>query len=87
MKHEKQFKYRSIVGLILLYLAMWFEWQWVWGLLFIMWVIPDLISGVTYFLEPVDKKNHPILYWIIIGSWILLSLFSFSSLIFPDWKY
>jgi len=80
-------KWRTILGLIFIYLAMWFNWQWAWGILFLLWVIPDLITGVTYFMEPVEKKEHPILYWIIIGSWILMSLYSMSTLFFPEWKY
>jgi len=87
MASRTHIKWRSIVGLIIIYIAMWLNWQWIWGLLFILWVIPDLFSGVTYFLEPVEKNKNPILYWVIIGSWILMSLYSFSSLFFPDWKY
>jgi len=50
-------KWRTVFGLILMYTAIWFNWQWLWGVLFLIWVIPDLLSGVTYFLEPVKKKN------------------------------
>ena len=80
-------KWRTILGLIFIYIAMWFDWQWAWGLLFLLWVIPDLITGVTYFMEPIEKKKNPILYWIIILSWILMSLYSMATLIFPEWKY
>ena len=86
-KTKNTVKWRSILGLILLYLAIWNDWQWAWGLLFIFWVVPDIISGVTYFMEPVDKRESPFLYWVIIISWILMSLYSFLPLIFPDWKY
>lgn len=80
-------KWRSILGLIFIYIAMWFNWQWAWGLLFLLWVIPDLFTGVTYFMEPIDKKDHPILYWIIIISWILMSLYSIATLFFPEMTY
>ena len=80
-------KWRTLIGLLFMYIAIWFDWQWAWGVLFILWVIPDIFSGVTYFMEPIQKKDHPILYWLIICSWIVLGLLSFSSLLFPEWKY
>ena len=80
-------KWRTILGLIFIYIAMWFNWQWAWGILFLIWVIPDLITGVTYFMEPIEKKEHPILYWIIILSWILMSFYGLATLFFPEWKY
>ena len=87
MAKSASVKWRSILGLVLIYLAMWYDWQWVWGVLFIIWVIPDLLSGVTYFMEPIEKKENPILYWIIVVSWLLMSVYSFTPLLFPEWKY
>ncbi len=87
MTQQRSIKWRTILGLILVYIAIWFNWQWIWGILFILWVIPDIISGVTYFIEPIEKKEHPILYWFIICSWLLMSIYSFLPLFFPEWKY
>jgi hypothetical protein len=61
------------------------NWEWAWGVLFLFWVIPDIFSGITYFIEPIDKKQNPILYWIIIASWILMAIYSFSVL-FIDYE-
>jgi len=87
MEKSKSFKWRTILGLIFIYVAMWFNLQWAWGVLFLLWVIPDLFTGTTYFIEPVAKHEEPILYWVIIISWIFMSLFSMSTLLFPEWKY
>ena len=57
-------KWRTIIGLIFIYLAVWFNWQWAWGILFLLWVIPDLFTGVTYFMEPIEKTENPVLYCI-----------------------
>lgn len=73
-------KWRTIVALILMYIIFIMDWSWMWGILFLFWVIPDLVTGSTYFIEPIHKKEHPILYWIIVVSWILMALFSLSSL-------
>lgn len=85
--NKQKFQWRTVLGLILLYIAMWYDWQWAWGVLFLAWVLPDLFSGVTYFIEPVDKRDSPVLYWIIIISWIVMSLYSFLTLFFPEWAY
>lgn len=84
---KKKIKWRTILGLLFMYLAMWYNWQWAWGVLFLIWVIPDIISGVTYFIEPVERSSEPILYWVIIISWVLMSLLSLSVLLFPEWQY
>ncbi|WP_339756615.1 hypothetical protein [uncultured Winogradskyella sp.] len=79
------FKWRTITALVLMYIAMFMNWEWAWGILFLFWVIPDLFSGVTYFIEPISKKENTALYWVIIISWILMALYSFSTL-FIDYE-
>ena len=73
-------KWRTIVALVLMYTAILMYWEWAWGILFLFWVIPDLFSGVTYFIEPISKKENQTLYWIIIISWILMAVYSLSTL-------
>lgn len=73
-------KWRTILALILMYIAIFMNWEWVWGILFLSWVIPDIFSGVTYFVEPISKEQHPDLYWVVVYSWILMALYSFSTL-------
>lgn len=77
---NKPIKWGTILALALMYTAMILNWQWVWGILFLIWVIPDVFSGVTYFIEPIKKKENPFLYWFIIVSWILMAIYSVSIL-------
>ncbi|MFD2567263.1 hypothetical protein [Pseudotenacibaculum haliotis] len=74
-------KWRTVIALILMYIAILMSWEWAWGVLFLYWVIPDLFSGVTYFVEPIYKNENPNLYWVIVISWILLALYSLSDLV------
>lgn len=78
------FKWKSILGLVMIYLALYFSLTWLWGLLFLMWVIPDLVTGVSYFMEPVERKGQPILYWAIVGTWLLLSAYMIASPLLPQ---
>ena len=82
MAKQRDIKWRTIIGLILLAAAMVMNWTWMWGLLFLYWVIPDLFTGVTYFIEEIRKDEHPILYWIIVVTWISLSLYMFSAIFY-----
>jgi hypothetical protein len=70
-----------------MYIAMFMNWEWAWGILFLFWVIPDIFSGVTYFIEPIEKRQNPILYWIIVVSWILMAIYSFSVLFIDYARY
>ena len=72
-------KWRSFVGLVGIYLIVIFEQGWAWGLLFLFWVIPDLKSGITYFLEPVDKRMNPVMYWAIVLTWLGLATYMLVS--------
>lgn len=80
-------KWRSIIGLVLLYNAVIMGWEWMWGVLFLIWVIPDIFSGVTYFIEPVHKKENPFLYWAIILSWLWMSVYLIAMELFPFLHY
>ncbi len=68
-------KWRTLVALAIIYLAVVMGWMWVWGILFIMWTVPALYSGRTVLVEPVDRDENPVLFWFIIGTWIVLSLY------------
>ncbi len=73
-------KWRTLLGLALVFGAIWFSWDWLWSVLFLVWVIPDLFSGVTYFLEPITRQENPALYWLIVLTWLGLSIYLFVEL-------
>lgn len=74
------FQWRVWLGLLFVILMSVMNWQWAWGILFLIWVIPDIRNRVTYFIEPVERDESPFLYWTIVCTWIILSLFSLSTL-------
>ncbi len=84
-------KWRTLLALLLIYIAVIFNLQWVWGVLFLIWVLPDIYSGITFFVEPIVKNENPVLFWLIIVSWILMSAYSISTLFvdysqYPGWS-
>ena len=73
-------KWRTIIGLLIIYGAAIFNWQWIWGIFSLYWIIPDIFTGVTYFIEPISRREHPVLYWLILITWVAFSVVMF----FPD---
>lgn len=71
----RRFKPWTLLALIIVYIAVVFNLTWVWGLLFLMWVVPDLRSGQTHLMEPISRAKNPIWYWLIIGTWLWMSVY------------
>lgn len=82
MTKQHDIKWRTIIGLLMLATALVMNWDWVWGLLFLFWVIPDLFTGTTSFIEEIKRAEHPILYWIIVMTWIGLSFYMLTAIFY-----
>ncbi|MEM9251078.1 MAG: VOC family protein [Planctomycetota bacterium] len=74
-------KWRAIGGLVLAACAIAFDATWLWGVMFLLWVLPDLWRGSTYFFEQVDRRRNPVLFWVIVVTWIALS----AAVLFYGW--
>ena len=66
-------KWKTLLALAILWIGVVFEVYLIWGILFLLWVIPALKSGETYLVEPIKKLEHPVLYWALVSTWIVLS--------------
>jgi len=71
----RSLKWRTIVGLAMVWVAVVFELQFVWGLLFLFWIAPDIVYGATYFIEPLSRQETPLLFWAVVATWLLLSAY------------
>ncbi len=75
--HSSKVKWRTILGLLLMYSAVVLNWQWIWGIFSLYWIFPDFFTGVTYFIEPISRRENPILYWLILITWVAFSIVMF----------
>ena len=75
-KSKRPLKWKAFLGLGLILIYMVTEWSWLWGIFFTFWVIMDLRSGQTHLLEPISKKQNPVLYWVIVVMWVTLGMVS-----------
>jgi hypothetical protein len=80
-------KWKAILGLVIVYIIIIFQLNWAWGIVFLIYILPDMFSGVTHFVEPISRDDNPILFWIIILSWLLMSIYSFVDGIWPGVIY
>ena len=64
----------TLAALAIVMVAVLFDYQWIWGLLFLSWSAPSLYTGVVFLVEPVHRVENPRLFWIIVALWLGLSL-------------
>lgn len=72
-------KWKTILALLLLILAVIFEWNWFWAFFILIGLLNVLKSKSIHFVEEVSLEESPKLYWIMVVVWSLLALFSILS--------
>ena len=71
---SRQIRWFTLVALAIVVVALVFDFQWVWGLLFLFWCAPSLFTGVTFLVEPIHRSENPWLFWTIVMMWLGLSI-------------
>lgn len=81
MKRDQSANYTVFA---LLMISMFLGYQFLWGLLFLYWIIPNIVNGQAFLLTPVYRASDPILFWCIQITWIVLGLFMLLGDVFPS---
>jgi hypothetical protein len=68
-------KWKTLLALTVIYLGVAFDWNWIWGVLFITWTGSDFNSKETFLIEAITRRENSVLYWIIMFTWISLSIY------------
>lgn len=63
-----------VVGLVALWIAAITDQVWVFAALFIGWALLDIAAGESHFIRRVARREHPLLFWSIVASWIAMSV-------------
>ena len=92
-----RFKIRTFLLLIVIYaISFRTEWYGVWGILFLLWIIPHIRSGHVHLAEPIHRSENPIWYWLVVGTWVWLSVYMILEMVldiflgpghFLDWEF
>ncbi|MEM7350085.1 MAG: hypothetical protein AAF657_04710 [Acidobacteriota bacterium] len=72
-------QWKTILALIVIYVAMVMGWSWPWGVLFILWTLPAFYSGRVHLVEEVDRAENPVLFWLVVVTWLVLSLYMIAT--------
>jgi hypothetical protein len=67
----------SITALVILLVAFYFSMNYVFGIFLAGWIINDFIRKETYLLGRVPREEFPVLYWVILLSWVVFCLYYF----------
>ena len=71
MKHPRALNYVTFVALMLTTVL---GFQFLWGLLFLYWTVPNFYSGRAFLLADVMREDDPVLFWLIQTAWVVLGL-------------
>ena len=69
------FRWKALASLLLIYSSLLTGWYWPWGVLLAWWVGLDLRDGETWLTESVERNKDPVMYWVIVLTWMLLAGF------------
>lgn len=67
-------RWLTLAALAIVVVALVFDLNFIWGLLFLFWAGPSLFTGVTFLVEPIHRSENPRLFWTIVTLWLGLSL-------------
>ncbi len=62
-------KWATIIVLFILSVATYLSWYWVWGLLFLYWALNGIKSGEAFLIEPINRSQNRVLFWMINLMW------------------
>lgn len=82
VKAKRVFKWKTMLALIAIWFAVFSDATWLWGILFLLWILPDLRRRETFFVEHLSARDNPILYWALMLSWIVFAVYMITSSLF-----
>lgn len=47
---------------------------WLFAVLFLAWAAFDIATGESSFVQRVTRRDQPVTYWLVVSSWVLLSV-------------
>ncbi|WP_120631970.1 hypothetical protein [Ruegeria sp. EL01] len=56
---------------------------WVWGLLFLWWLMPSIMTGQTALVSDIIRDQDPVLFWSVAILWAAFGLMMIAASLFP----
>jgi hypothetical protein len=75
----------NYLALPVLLLAAVLQIYWLWGLLFLWWIVPSVMAGQTALVFDVERDKDPVLFWAVVTLWALFGLMMVAASLFPEY--
>ena len=75
----------TVAALAVLLVATVLNWYWVWGVFFLYWAIAGVVLGQAFVVQPVNRGEHPVLFWIVSGAWLVLAALTIYYDLIAPW--
>ena len=73
----------TVVSLVVLVVATYFDWYWVWGLLYLYWAVQSVGVGEAFLVQTVRRDGNPVLFWSVSAMWFILAVLVIVTDLFP----
>ena len=80
-------KFKTKLALVLIFVAIFTQKYWLFGILFLIWAFLDIKNKQTHLFDLVTRSANPYLYWIVVLTWLGLALLSLSGLFYNTYYY
>lgn len=67
----------------ILLMATWMGWSWPWGLLFLWWVVPSVLTGQVFLIDTINRETDTVLYWAVTLLWAVFGALMLIVDLFP----
>lgn len=57
--------------------------QFLWGIMFLYWTIPNFYSGRAFLLSEVSRSDDPLLFWAVQIAWVIFGILLVAMDIYP----
>lgn len=84
-KPKKRIKYKTLLGLLMLFVGIFLEMPILLGAMYMIWGIQDIRSGYTAIFENISRDENPILFWMIALTWFSLGAYVFIEALINNW--
>lgn len=78
-------RWRSILGIVIVLCAIALDMPILFGVLYILWAIQEIIYGQAYILEDVNKYENRVLFWVIVFLWLGCGIYVFTHSLIHNW--
>lgn len=68
----------SYFGLGLIVISIITSQLWVFGIFLLIWIGMDLRNKQTYIFQVIRREDAPVLYWLVLCTWLFTALYYFS---------